>query len=80
VQGRRLPWIPTSETQTGSIAAWTLGQTFKDAIARDILMTALKKNGRFYLLIPFEKAEPKLKSQSPLENWFGESLGKRVEG
>jgi hypothetical protein len=51
-----------------------LGQTFKDAIARDILMAALKTNGRFYLLIAFEGTEPKLKSQFPLENWFGESL------
>jgi hypothetical protein len=51
-----------------------LGQTFKDAIARDILMAALKTNGRFYLLIAVEGAEPKLKSRLPLENWFGECL------
>jgi hypothetical protein len=51
-----------------------LGQTFKDAIAREILMAALKTNGRFYLLIAFEGTEPKLKGQFPLENWFGESL------
>ena len=39
-----------------------------------ILLTALKVNGRFYVLIAYEGTEPKLRSQFPLENWFGESL------
>jgi hypothetical protein len=50
------------------------GQTFKDEVARNILLTALKVNGRFYVLIAFEGAQPKLRSQYPYINWFAESL------
>jgi|ERR1700730_4280870 len=50
------------------------GQTFTNELARDILLNALKVNGRFYLLIAFERTEPKLRSQFPFGNWFGESL------
>jgi len=52
----------------------TYGQTFTNELARDILLTALKVNGRFYVLIAYEGTEPKLRSQFPFENWFGESL------
>jgi hypothetical protein len=50
------------------------GQNFHDVLARDILLAALKTNGRFYVLIAFERIEPNLKSQFPLRNWFAESL------
>jgi hypothetical protein len=50
------------------------GQNFNDALARDILLAALRTNGRFYLLIAFERTNPKLKSHFPFGNWFAESL------
>jgi hypothetical protein len=50
------------------------GQNFREALAREILLAALKTNGRFYVLIAFEGTEPKLKSQFPFGNWFAESL------
>ena len=50
------------------------GQNFNNALARDILLAALKTNGRFYLLIAFEGTKPKLKSHFPWGNWFAESL------
>lgn len=50
------------------------GQNFHDMLARDILLAALKTNGRFYVLIAFEGTDPKLKSQFPFQNWFAESL------
>jgi hypothetical protein len=50
------------------------GQTFTNELARGILLTALKVNGRFYVLIAYDGIEPKLRSQFPFENWFGESL------
>ena len=52
----------------------TYGQTFTNELARDILLTALKMNGRFYVLIAFEGTEPKLRSEFPFQNWFAESL------
>ena len=51
-----------------------LGQNFHAVLARDILLAALKTNGRFYVLIAFERIEPNLKSQFPFRNWFAESL------
>jgi hypothetical protein len=50
------------------------GQTFTNEVARKILLTALQANGRFYVLIAFEKAHPMLRSQYPFRNWFAESL------
>jgi hypothetical protein len=50
------------------------GQNFDGVLARDILLAALKVNGRFYVLIAFEGIEPRLKSQFPFQNWFAESL------
>ena len=50
------------------------GQTFTNEDARSILLTALKANGRFYVLIAFEGAQPKLRSEYPFGNWFAESL------
>jgi hypothetical protein len=50
------------------------GQNFEDVLARDILLAALRVNGRFYVLIAFERTEPKLKSQFPFQNWYAESL------
>jgi len=50
------------------------GQTFTNEDARSILLTALKANGRFYVLIAFERTQPKLRSQYPFANWFAESL------
>jgi hypothetical protein len=50
------------------------GQNFDGVLARDILLAALKVNGRFYVLIAFEGTEPKLNSQFPFQNWFAESL------
>jgi hypothetical protein len=50
------------------------GQTFTNELARDILLAALKVNGRFYVLIAYEGTEPQLRSQFPFENWFRESL------
>jgi len=52
----------------------TYGETFTNEVARDILLAALKKNGRFYVLIAFEGTNPKLRSQFPFANWFAESL------
>jgi hypothetical protein len=49
-------------------------QNFRDTLARDILLAALKTNGRFYVLIAFEGMDPKLESQFPFHNWFAESL------
>ena len=49
-------------------------QTFTNELARDVLLTALKMNGRFYVLIAFEGTEPKLSSEFPFTNWFAESL------
>ena len=54
--------------------ALPLGQTFKDRSARDILLTALKTNGRFYVLIAFDGTEPKLNDEYAFKNWFAESL------
>jgi hypothetical protein len=51
-----------------------LGQNFNNTLARDILLAALKANGRFYLLIAFEGTKPRLKSHFPWGNWFAESL------
>jgi len=50
------------------------GQIFTNEVARKILLTALQVNGRFYVLIAFENAHPKLRSQYPFMNWFAESL------
>jgi hypothetical protein len=50
------------------------GQTFRDEIARKILLAALRMNGRFYLLIAFEGPKPELRSRYPFRNWFAESL------
>jgi hypothetical protein len=52
----------------------TYGQAFTNELARNILLTALKMNGRFYVLIAFEGTEPKLRSEFPFKNWFAESL------
>jgi hypothetical protein len=49
-------------------------QIFRNQVARNILLTALKENGRFYLFIAFEGTEPKLTSPFPFLNWFAESL------
>jgi len=54
----------------------TYGETFTDELARNILLAALKKNGRFYVLIAFEGTQPKLRSEFPFKNWFAESLEK----
>ena len=54
----------------------TYGETFTDELARNILLAALKKNGRFYVLIAFEGTQPKLRSKFPFKNWFAESLEK----
>jgi hypothetical protein len=51
-----------------------VSQDFRDTLARDILLAALKTNGRFYVLIAFEGTDPKLESQFPSQNWFAESL------
>jgi len=50
------------------------GETFTNEPARDILLAALKKNGRFYVLIAFEGTKPQLGSKFPFTNWFAESL------
>lgn len=50
------------------------GQTFTNEVARNILLTALKANTRFYVLIVFEGAQPNLRSEYPFANWFAESL------
>jgi len=50
------------------------GQTFRDEIARKILLAALRVNGRFYVFIAFEGPQPELRSQYPFINWFAESL------
>jgi hypothetical protein len=50
------------------------GQTFTNELARDILLAALKMNGKFYVLIAFEGTKPKLRSEFPFKNWFTESL------
>ncbi len=50
------------------------GQTFTNTLARDILLTALKVSGRFCVLVAYEKAQPKLRSEYPFANWFAESL------
>jgi hypothetical protein len=50
------------------------GQTFTNEVARNILLTALKSNGRFYVLIAFEGIRPTLRSDYPFANWFAESL------
>lgn len=49
-------------------------ETFKDVPARQILLSALKANGRFYVLIAFESRNPKLASQFPYLNWNSRSL------
>jgi hypothetical protein len=49
-------------------------QVFSHETARNILLTALKENGKFYVLIAFESNNPKLKSKYPSANWFAESL------
>jgi hypothetical protein len=49
-------------------------QAFSDETARNIMLAALKENGRFYVLIAFESNNPKLKSKYPFANWFAESL------
>jgi hypothetical protein len=50
------------------------GQAFTNEEARIILLTALKANARFYVLIAFEGTQPKLRSDFPFANWFAESL------
>ena len=50
------------------------GQTFTSELARDILLTALKMNGRFYVLIAFEGTQAKIRSEFSFQNWFAESL------
>jgi hypothetical protein len=50
------------------------GQIFDNVVARDILLAALKTNGRFYVLIAFRSNDPNLKSKYPFMNWFAESL------
>ena len=50
------------------------GQIFHNVVARDILLAALKTNGRFYVLIAFPSNDPNLKSNYPFANWFAESL------
>ena len=50
------------------------GQAFINEEARIILLTALKANARFYVLIAFEGTQPKLRSEFPFANWFAESL------
>ena len=47
---------------------------FRDVSAREILLTALKANGRFYVLVAFESTDPKFTSQFPYRNWFSQSL------
>ena len=54
--------------------ALPLGETFKDRSARDILLTALRTNGRFYVVIAFDRTEPQLNSDYAFRNWFAESL------
>ena len=51
-----------------------LSENFNDFPARDILLAALRENGRFYVLIAFEGTEPSIKSDYPFANWFSESL------
>jgi hypothetical protein len=48
-------------------------QSFSNVPARDILLSALKANGRFYVLVAFEGTKPELKSQFPFVNWFAYS-------
>lgn len=50
------------------------GQIFDNVVARDILLAALKTNGRFSVLIAFPSNDPNLKSDYPFANWFAESL------
>ncbi len=50
------------------------GQTFTNEVARNILLTALKANTRFYVLIVFEGAQPNLRSEYSFAHWFAESL------
>lgn len=50
------------------------GQAFTNEDARGILLTALRENGRFYVVIAFEGMEPKLQSDYPFANWFARSL------
>jgi hypothetical protein len=50
------------------------GRSFDGVLARDIVLAALKANGRFYVLIAFEGSEPKINSHFPFQNWFAESL------
>ena len=48
-------------------------KSFWNLPARDILLTALKEIGRFYVLLAFEGTKPELKSQFPFVNWFADS-------
>jgi hypothetical protein len=50
------------------------GQTFRDEIARKILLAALRMNGRFYLLIAFQGPQPELRCPDPLLHWLTASL------
>jgi hypothetical protein len=50
------------------------GQTFENASVREILLTALKQNGRFWILIGFDGHVPKLESEFPFLHWYNESL------
>jgi hypothetical protein len=49
-------------------------RSFKDTSARSILLSALKANGRFYVLIAYESPHPNLASEFPFVNWFTQSL------
>lgn len=63
--------FPSPKLKQGTLP---YGQTFTNEVARNILLTALKSNGRFYVLIAFEGTRPKLRSDYPLLNWFALSL------
>jgi hypothetical protein len=49
-------------------------ERFEDVVGRKILLRALEANGRFYVLVAFETAHPKLTSEYPFQNWFTQSL------
>ena len=76
IQGYRCEGVAYSGFQLPKLKQGGLPylQFFTNEVARNILLTALRENGRFYLLIAFEGTEPKLKSQFPFMNWFAESL------
>jgi hypothetical protein len=49
-------------------------EAFKDVQARAILLRALQANGHFYVLIAYESAHPRLRSNFPFGNWFTRTL------